>query len=161
MPYTWGTIGLTFNREQIERRLADAPLDSLDLLFKPELAARFADCGISLIDSPDEVLALALHYLGRDPRSGKPQDLAAALALLQRIKPYIRKFQSQPVAQLVNEEICLSLGYSGDAIRPSAPPTKPARHCASSTGCRAKARLCGWTAWRFRSTRSTRNMPMR
>lgn len=47
MPYTWGTIGLTFNREQIERRLADAPLDSLDLLFKPELAARFADCGIS------------------------------------------------------------------------------------------------------------------
>lgn len=47
VPYTWGTIGLTFNREQIERRLADAPLDSLDLLFKPELAARFADCGIS------------------------------------------------------------------------------------------------------------------
>lgn len=117
VPYTWGTIGLTFNREQIERRLADAPMDSLDLLFKPELAARFADCGISLIDSPDEVLALALHYLGRDPRSGKPQDLAAALALLQRIKPYIRKFQSQPVAQLVNEEICLSLGYSGDAIQ--------------------------------------------
>lgn len=63
------------------------------------------------------MLALALHYLGRDPRSGKPQDLVAALALLQRIKPYIRKFQSQPVAQLVNEEICLSLGYSGDAIQ--------------------------------------------
>lgn len=114
VPYTWGTIGITYNVEQIRQRLPDAPVNSLDLLFKPELAARFADCGISMIDSPDEVLAVALNYLGRDPRSAKREDLAAAARLLAGVRPYIRKFQSQPVTELVNGNLCLSLGYSGD-----------------------------------------------
>ncbi|MDL5594187.1 extracellular solute-binding protein [Bacillus subtilis] len=114
VPYTWGTIGLTYNQAQIDARLPGAPVNSLDMLFKPELAARFADCGISFIDSPDEVLAVVLNYLGHDPRSARPEDLAEAVALLKGIKPYIRKFQSQPVTQLVNGDICLSLGYSGD-----------------------------------------------
>ncbi|SED46771.1 extracellular solute-binding protein [Pseudomonas anguilliseptica] len=114
VPYTWGSIGLTYNTQMIEQRMPGAPVNSLDLLFKPELAAKFADCGISMIDSPDEVLAVVLNYLGHKPRSGKAEDLAEALALLKSIKPYVRKFQSQPVTQLVNGEVCLSLGYSGD-----------------------------------------------
>lgn len=114
VPYTWGTIGLTYNAEQIKQRLPDAPVNSLDMLFKPELAAKFADCGISMIDSPDEVLAVVLNYLGREPRSAKPEDLAAASELLLKLRPYIRKFQSQPVTDLVNGNLCLSLGYSGD-----------------------------------------------
>ncbi|NVZ27865.1 extracellular solute-binding protein [Pseudomonas gingeri] len=114
VPYTWGTIGLTYNTGQIAQRLPDAPVNSLDLLFKPELAAKFADCGISMIDSPDEVLAVVLNYLGRDPRSARPEDLAAASGLLLKLRPYIRKFQSQPVTDLVNGNLCLSLGYSGD-----------------------------------------------
>ena len=114
VPYTWGTIGLTYNEEQIKKRMADAPVNSLDMLFKPELAAKFADCGISMIDSPDEALAVVLNYLGRDPRSGKAEDLAAASELLMKLRPYIRKFQSQPVTDLVNGNLCLSLGYSGD-----------------------------------------------
>jgi len=114
VPYTWGTIGLTYNTQQIQQRMPNAPVNSLDLLFKPENAARFADCGISLIDSPDEVLAVVLNYLGRDPRSAKREDLAAASELLLKVRPYIRKFQSQPVTDLVNGNLCLSLGYSGD-----------------------------------------------
>ena len=114
VPYTWGTIGLTYNAEQIKQRMPDAPVNSLDMLFKPELAARFADCGISMIDSPDEVLAVVLNYLGKDPRSAKPADLAAASDLLMELRPHIRKFQSQPVTDLVNGNLCLSLGYSGD-----------------------------------------------
>ncbi|TDF78980.1 extracellular solute-binding protein [Pseudomonas sp. H9] len=114
VPYTWGTIGLTYNDELIRKRMADAPVNSLDMLFKPELAAKFADCGISMIDSPDEVLAVVLNYLGREPRSAKKEDLAAASDLLLKIRPYIRKFQSQPVTDLVNGNLCLSLGYSGD-----------------------------------------------
>ena len=114
VPYTWGTIGLTYNAGQIAQRAPDAPVDSLDMLFKPALAAKFADCGISMIDSPDEVLAVVLNYLGRDPRSAKPADLAAASDLLMKLRPYIRKFQSQPVTDLVNGNLCMSLGYSGD-----------------------------------------------
>ncbi|PPA01924.1 ABC transporter substrate-binding protein [Pseudomonas sp. MWU12-2312b] len=114
VPYTWGTIGLTYNDEQIRQRLPNAPVNSLDMLFKPELASKFADCGISMIDSPDEVLAVVLNYLGREPRSARPEDLAAASDLLLKLRPYIRKFQSQPVTDLVNGNLCLSLGYSGD-----------------------------------------------
>ena len=114
VPYTWGTVGLTYNAEMVNQRAPAAPVNSLDMLFKPELAAKFADCGISLIDSPDEVLAVALHYLGRDPRSGKTQDLAAAQTLLMQLRPYVTKLQSQPVTGLVNGNLCLSLGYSGD-----------------------------------------------
>lgn len=117
VPYTWGSIGITHNAEMIAKRLPDAPVNSLDLLFKPELAAKFADCGISMIDSPDEVLAVVLNYLGREPRSAKAEDLQAATELLVAIKPYIRKFQSQPVTDLVNGNLCLSLGYSGDVTQ--------------------------------------------
>lgn len=117
VPYTWGTIGLTVNADKIRQRMPDAPLNSLDLLLKPEFAAKFADCGISIIDSPDEALAVVLNYLGREPRSAKREDLAAASALLSAIRPYVRKFQSQPVTELVNENLCLSLGYSGDVIQ--------------------------------------------
>ncbi|WP_043309619.1 extracellular solute-binding protein [Pseudomonas sp. ML96] len=114
VPYTWGSIGITYNAEMVGKRMPDAPVNSLDLLFKPENAAKFADCGISMIDSPDEVMAVVLNYLGRTPRSAEPEDLKAATELLVSIKPYIRKFQSQPVTDLVNGDLCLSLGYSGD-----------------------------------------------
>ncbi|MBD9414633.1 extracellular solute-binding protein [Pseudomonas sp. PDM16] len=114
VPYTWGSIGITYNAEMVGKRMPDAPVNSLDLLFKPENAAKFADCGISMIDSPDEVMAVVLNYLGRTPRSAEPDDLKAATELLVSIKPYIRKFQSQPVTDLVNGDLCLSLGYSGD-----------------------------------------------
>ncbi|MGL4316613.1 MAG: extracellular solute-binding protein [Pseudomonas sp.] len=117
VPYTWGSIGITYNAEAIAKRLPNAPVNSLDLLFKPENAAKFADCGISMIDSPDEVLAVVLNYLGRPPRSAEPEDLKAAGDLLVSIKPYIRKFQSQPVTDLVNGDLCLSLGYSGDVTQ--------------------------------------------
>lgn len=70
VPYTWGSIGLTYNQAKIEQRMPGAPVNSLDLMFKPEMARHFADCGISMIDSPDEVLAVVLNYLGRDPRRG-------------------------------------------------------------------------------------------
>ncbi|MGE8362926.1 extracellular solute-binding protein [Pseudomonas sp.] len=143
VPYTWGSIGITYNAGMIDKRMADAPVNSLDLLFKPENAARFADCGISMIDSPDEVMAVALNYLGRSPRSAEPADLKAASDLLLAIKPYIRKFQSQPVTDLVNGELCLSLGYSGDVIQ--------AQRAAAGAGKRVDFRfhipLEGTTVW--------------
>jgi len=108
--------------------MPEAPLNNGALLFKPELAAKFADCGISVIDSPDEVLAVVLNYLGREPRSAKREDLAAASELLKAVRPYIRKFQSQPVTELVNENLCLSLGYSGDVIQAQRAADSASKH---------------------------------
>ena len=115
VPYTWGTVGLGANIDKIQARLPDAPLNSLDLLFKPELAQKFADCGISMLDSPQEVFSVALNYLGLDPHSGRAEDIDKALALLMTIRPYVRYLDStRPIDDLATGELCLSLIYSGD-----------------------------------------------
>lgn len=113
--YMWGTTALGYNEDQIKKRMPDAPVNSWDLLFKPENAAKFADCGITVLDAPAEVMAIALNYLGLDPNSENKDDLAKAEALMNSIKPYIRKFDSSGyIDDLANGDACLSIGYSGD-----------------------------------------------
>ena len=114
--YMWGTTALGYNVDKVKAALGDsAPTDSWDLLFKPENAAKLKDCGITLLDAPSEVVAIALHYLGLDANSEKPDDLAKAEALLDSIKPYVRKFDSSGyIDDLANGDACLSIGYSGD-----------------------------------------------
>jgi len=113
--YMWGTTALGYNVDKVKAALPNAPLDSWDLLFKPENAKALAGCGITVLDAPSEVVAIALNYLGLDANSEKPEDLAKAQALLTSIKPYIRKFDSSGyIDDLANGDACLSLGYSGD-----------------------------------------------
>ncbi|WP_085586202.1 MULTISPECIES: extracellular solute-binding protein [unclassified Pseudomonas] len=116
VPYTWGTLGLGMNVEAVKKRLPDAPLNSLDLLFKPEYAGKLKDCGIAILDSPQEVIGLALHYLGKDPYSSDKADLAAAEALLQRLQPSVLYVATgRQINDLANGSVCLALTYNGDA----------------------------------------------
>lgn len=113
--YMWGTTALGYNVDQVKKALPNAPTDSWDLLFKPENAKALASCGITVLDAPNEVVAIALKYLGLDANSEKPEDLQKAEDLLNSIKPYIRKFDSSGyIDDLANGDACLSLGYSGD-----------------------------------------------
>lgn len=117
VPYTWGTIGLAINKEAVRKRIPDAPLDSLDLLFKPEYASRLADCGISLIDSPQEVIGVALNYLGKPPYSTDPADLAQVRQLLEKLQPNVRYIASgKHINDLANGTLCVALTYTGDAL---------------------------------------------
>ncbi len=43
--------------------MPDAPIGSLAMLFDPKVVSRFADCGVTLMDAPSEVIPLALQYL--------------------------------------------------------------------------------------------------
>lgn len=116
VPYTWGTVGLGINRQALERRLPGVALDSLDLLFKPEYAGKLKDCGIAVLDSPQEVIAIALNYLGKDPYSNAPADLEAARQLLAQLQPNLRYVGSgRHIDDLARGEICLALTYTGDA----------------------------------------------
>ena len=113
--YMWGTTALGYNPDLIAKRMPNAPVNSWDLLFKPENAKLFADCGITVLDAPAEVVAIALNYLGLPANSEKPEDLKKAEDLLTSIKPYIRKFDSSGyIDDLANGDACLSIGYSGD-----------------------------------------------
>ncbi|QIA03322.1 polyamine ABC transporter substrate-binding protein [Pseudomonas fluorescens] len=116
VPYTWGTLGLGMNVEAVKQRLPDVPLNSLDLLFKPEYASKLKDCGIAILDSPQEVIGLALHYLGKDPYSTDKKDLVAAEALLQQLQPSVLYVATgRQINDLANGSVCLALTYNGDA----------------------------------------------
>ena len=115
MPYLWGTTGFTYNVRMIRERMPDAPVDSGDMIFRPEIARRFADCGITFLDEPTDVIPLALLYLGHDPNSLEPAHLAEVEKLLKGVRPYIRYFSSaKMLVDLPNEEVCIAMSWSGD-----------------------------------------------
>ncbi len=116
VPYTWGTIGIAYNPALVASRLGDRPMDTLDAIFTPATAERLADCGIAMLDSPAEVIAVALNYLGADPYSDDASDLDRAGALLSAVTPSVRYFSNQKATgDLAAGNICAALVYSGDA----------------------------------------------
>jgi putrescine transport system substrate-binding protein len=116
VPYLWGTTGVMYNPALVFERMEDAPIDSLDMFFDPEVVSKFADCGVAMIDSPEEVIAIALNYLGIDPFTTDPADFEKVDALLAPIKPHIRHFKTGSIInEMASGELCLVLGWSGDA----------------------------------------------
>lgn len=116
VPYMWLTTGIAYNPDLVSKRLPDAPTDSLDIFFKPEIAQKFQDCGIGVVDAPNEVIPIALNYLGLDPYSTNAEDLEKAEKLLLGLRPYIRHMQSgQLVSDMASGQLCLALMWSGDA----------------------------------------------
>jgi len=113
--YMWITSGVGYNVAEIRKRMADAPVDSWRMVFDPAVVARFADCGVSILDAPSEVVGTVLLYLGRKPMSNSLEDLKAAEAALKLIRPYVRYVDSSRyIDNLANGDICLVMGWSGD-----------------------------------------------
>ena len=117
--YLWGTTGIGYNEGKVAERLGDdAPTDSWALIFDENNAAKLADCGISVLDAPTEMIPAAMKYLGIDPRSTDPADFKKASELFAKIKPHIRYFHSsQYINDLANGDICLTVGWSGDIFQ--------------------------------------------
>jgi putrescine transport system substrate-binding protein len=85
------------------------------MIFKPEIIRRFADCGVSFLDSPEDMLQLALNYLHLDPNTRNPEDYRQAEKLLLSVRPYIKAFDSSEYMNgLANGEFCISVSWSGD-----------------------------------------------
>jgi putrescine transport system substrate-binding protein len=115
VPYLRHVNGFAYNVDMIRARMPDAPVDSLDMIFKPEIIRRFADCGVSFLDSAEDVLQLALNYLHLDPNTTRPEDYAQAEKLLLAVRPYIRAFDSTEYMNgLTAGEFCISMSWSGD-----------------------------------------------
>jgi putrescine transport system substrate-binding protein len=118
VPYLWGTTGIGYNEDKIKKILGDARPDSWNYVYDPKLAAKFKDCGISLLDAPDEILKTVLAWLGRDPNSQKEEDLKAAEDKLMPIRPFLRKIHSsQYIDDLANGDLCIAVGWSGDILQ--------------------------------------------
>jgi putrescine transport system substrate-binding protein len=116
--YMWGTNGIGYNEKLIKALLPKAPLDSWRMVFDPAVASKAAKCGISVLDSPAEMLRAVYSYLGKDPNSQSPEDLVQAEAVLTKIRPYIRNINSSEyIEALANGDICLAVGYNGDILQ--------------------------------------------
>jgi putrescine transport system substrate-binding protein len=118
--YLWGSTGMGVDPKKIAALAPDAPLDSWDLLFRPENAKRIAKCGITMMDSAIDVIPTVLHILGKSPDSTDPADLAAVQKTLMAIRPYIRSFASGgAIEEMASGASCLAFDYSGDVIQAS------------------------------------------
>ncbi|MFH0020655.1 polyamine ABC transporter substrate-binding protein [Pseudomonas fluorescens] len=115
VPYMVGTVLIGFNPAKVKAALGDnAPVDSWDLVFKPENMEKLKSCGVAMLDSPTEILPLALHYLGLDPNSQNPADYEKAKALMLKVRPYVTYFNSAKyMTDIANGDICVAIGYSG------------------------------------------------
>ena len=118
IPWMWGTAGLGYNPAKVAKALGIGRLDSWDAIFDPAVASRLAKCGIAFMDVPEDTFMIARIYLGRDANSQSLGDLAAAEALLERARPYIRYFNtSQMVNDLASGEICVAVSWNGYVIQ--------------------------------------------
>jgi len=120
--YMWGTTGIGYNVGAVAERLGEGyEVDSWSLIFDPEISAKLADCGISVLDAPTEMLPAAMNYLGLDPNSTDKADFEAGAALLESVRPNIRYFHSsQYISDLANGDTCVAVGWSGDVFQAQA-----------------------------------------
>lgn len=121
-PYLWGSTGIGYNVEKVKAVLGDdVPLDSWDLIFKPELMAKLSKCGVAILDNGPEMLPIALHYLGLPHHSQKAEDYKKAEALLMEMRENVAYFHSSKyVGELANGDVCMAVGFSGDIMQASA-----------------------------------------
>ena len=116
--YMWGTIGIGYNKEKVKAALGTDHIDSWKAVFDPEQAAKLKDCGINFLDSPTDMIPVTLAYLGLNPDSHDPADIAKAEEALLKVRPYVRKFHSSEfINGLANGDICVAVGWSGDVFQ--------------------------------------------
>ena len=116
--FMWGTDAIGYNVKKVMAIDPKAPVNSWKLLFDPAEAKKFKDCGISILDAPDETVSVVLAYLGRNPNSESLDDLKAAEEVLMKIRPFIRTINSSEyINGLATGELCIAMGWSGDILQ--------------------------------------------
>ncbi|AMW82421.1 putative periplasmic spermidine/putrescine-binding protein [Pseudomonas yamanorum] len=118
VPYLWGTTGIGYDVDKVKAALGDnAPVDSWDLIFKEENISKLKSCGVAMLDSPSEIISIALHYLGLPSNSQNPEDYLKAQALLLKIRPYVLYFDSSRTdADFADGNICVVVGWASGAL---------------------------------------------
>ncbi|KQZ50822.1 spermidine/putrescine ABC transporter substrate-binding protein [Rhizobium sp. Root149] len=116
--YMWGTTGIGYNVDKVKAALGDVPIDSWDVLFKPENAKKLKGCGINILDASDETFAIAMNYLGKNADSKASADLVAGGEVYRKIRPYVKSFNSSAyIDELANGDTCITIGWSGDILQ--------------------------------------------
>lgn len=116
IPYMWGTHGVTYNEELVLATYPDAPIGSMDMVFDPKHMAELAKCGVSFLDSPGDIIPMALAYMGLDPNSTTPEDYEKVGAMLAEVRPYIKTFDNYAYQRMPQKEFCVSTTWGPDGL---------------------------------------------
>jgi putrescine transport system substrate-binding protein len=115
VPYMWGSVGVTYNMDMVKERLPNADLNDLGTLMDPANAAVLAECGISLLDSPDDIGFMVMSWLGIDPSTAGPAEYARMVEAFKPMREYVTAFDnSNYLTSLPNKELCVANTWSGD-----------------------------------------------
>jgi putrescine transport system substrate-binding protein len=118
MPYIQGYTSFIYNEDAVKKIMPDAPVDSLRLLFDPAVAEKLKACGINYVDSPEDVVQLALLYNGKSPNTQDPADIKAAYDTLSKVRDTVRTVDSTNYLNaLAAGDICISIGWVGNDIQ--------------------------------------------
>lgn len=116
VPFMFGTHGVTYNSEMVKAAYPDAPFGSLDLIFDPSHISKIAGCGVALLDSPGDIIPMALAYMGLDPNSTNKEDYVAVEEMLLKIRPYIKTFDNYAYQRLPEKEFCVTVTWGPDGL---------------------------------------------
>lgn len=115
VPYVWGAHGFGYDVRKVEAALGGPAPDSWALVFDPRYASKLASCGIIFVDAPWLMISEVLLYLGRDPNSERPEDLAAAMEVLMSVRPFVREITASTVTQqMIDGQACIAVSVSSD-----------------------------------------------
>jgi len=113
--WSYDTVGI--NEDKVKKALGTMPMPDnvMDLVFDPKYASKLKSCGINFLDTAADIFPIALHYIGKDPYSKNPADYDAAFAMLKKVRPYIKKFNSGgEIEEMASGSSCAALGWAGD-----------------------------------------------
>ncbi|MEM7215966.1 MAG: extracellular solute-binding protein [Pseudomonadota bacterium] len=116
IPYMWGTHGVTYNKELVLETYPDAPIGSMDLIFDPVHLEKVSKCGVSFLDSPGDIIPMALAHLGLSPNSTNKADYDKVGELLAKIRPHIKTFDNYAYQRMPQKEFCISTTWGPDGL---------------------------------------------
>jgi len=116
VPYMWGTHGVTYNKELVLETYPDAPIGSMDMIFDPKHMAELAKCGVAFLDSPDDIVSMALAHLGLSPATSNKADYDAAGDLLSKVRPFIKTFDNYAYQRMPQKEFCVAVTWGPDGL---------------------------------------------
>jgi putrescine transport system substrate-binding protein len=119
--WLWGYTTVGINVDKVKKALGDKPMpeNAWDLVFNVDYASKLKSCGVAVLDTPSEIMPLALNYIGKDPHSKSADDYKAAGEMLKKIRPSVTRFVgsgSDYIDQMAKGQICAVVGWSGDIM---------------------------------------------
>jgi putrescine transport system substrate-binding protein len=116
VPFMWGTHGVTYNRELVLQTYPDAPIGDISMIFDPKHMKELSKCGVSFLDSPTDVIPMALAHMGMEPDSTNKADYAKVEEMLKKVRPYIKTFDNYAYQRMPQKEFCVAVTWGPDGL---------------------------------------------